>query len=278
MLSHAEILASLRQRFPVDPAFPERFGVALVAQYSEPALGLPAGRTHIFVPDCHLLTDQDAAVYRNNHFQQADGLETMLRGLRDLKIAHRGELIVWHLGDLFDVWRALGGRGDVAEIAAIAGRYATHLELLLSSPPDGVRARLLAGNHDYVTHELADWAALRVGIIENEDPAGGDILIVHGDVFDWVERALPDELQARVVQAAKLVSAGQSELNHEERDVVAEVNRHLAGGDTPIGISQARLSGIRPEIAPSPAAVNCVEAAGPGPSSLTTFYKDAAKV
>jgi UDP-2,3-diacylglucosamine pyrophosphatase LpxH len=282
MPTHTQILTALQQQFPADPLHPERFGVALVAQYAEPALALPGGRAHIFIPDCHLLTPPDMAAYPNNHFQLDNDLLTLLTGLRDFKNAHRGDVLIWHMGDLFDAWRARGGRGDRAEIDAIAAAYANHLQLLLTSPPTGMRARLLAGNHDYVTHELTEWGALRVGIIENQDPAGADILVVHGDLFDWIER-FPDNLQAKVVRAARQVGSGQTTLNQQElregREMVAFVNQGLGFGDTPIGFAQGALSATRPQIALGPPwAVNLVDVGPAASKENVKFFDEAAKL
>ncbi len=277
MLTHADVLIALEASFPTDTAHPERFGVGLVAQYASPGLALPAGRVQVFIPDCHLLAPPDLAVYPNNHFQLDAELLTLLECLRQLKKDNRGELLVWHMGDLFDIWRTRGGRGDQAEVDAIAAAYKVHIKLLTSSPPNGVRARILAGNHDYMTHELASWAALRVGIIENQDPALGDILVVHGDLFDWLEMALPDQLQAFIVRAAKQVSAGQTELLQEDRAIVASVNQGMKPGDVPIGPETSALARARPALGVGPAvSVNVVDAAAA--AKPPKFFDNAARL
>ncbi len=277
MLTHADVLTALEDSFPLDAAHPERFGVALVAQYADPALALPGGRVHIFVPDCHLLSPPDLAVYPKNHFQLDAELLTMLQCLRQLKKDNRGELLVWHMGDLFDIWRATGGRGDQAEVDAIAAAYKDHIKLLTASPPNGVRARILAGNHDYMIHELPSWAALRVGIIENQDPALGDILVVHGDLFDWLEMVLPDQLKAFIVKAAKQVTAGQTELLQEDRAIVAKVNQAMQPGDVPIGPETSALAKGRPVLGAGPnVSVNVVDAATA--SQPPKFFDNAAKL
>lgn len=277
MLTHADVLTALKDAFPPDAAHPGQFGVGLVAQYADPALGLPGGRTHIFIPDCHLLSPPDLLVYPNNHFQLDAELLTLLECLKQLKKDFRGELLVWHMGDLLDLWRARGGRGDQAEADAITAAYSKHMRILTSSPPNGVRARILAGNHDYMTHELPSWAALRVGIIENQDPALGDILVVHGDLFDWIETALPDQLQAFIVRAAKQVSAGQTELLQEDRAIVATVNQGIPPGDVPIGPGTTPLARARPVLGAGPkVAVNVVDAAAA--AKPPKFFTNAAKL
>jgi UDP-2,3-diacylglucosamine pyrophosphatase LpxH len=277
MLTHADVLTALQASFPADAAHPKRFGVGLVAQYADPGLALPRGRVHIFIPDCHLLSQPDLVVYPKNHFQLDAELLTLLECLKQLKQDNRGDLLVWHMGDLFDIWRTRGGRGDQAEVDAIAAAYKQHMRLLTSSPPNGLRARILAGNHDYMTHELPSWAALRVGIIENQDAALGDILVVHGDLFDWLELSLPDELQACIVRAAKQVSAGRTELLAEDRDMVGRVNRGIKQGDVPIGPETRALARARPALGVGPnVSVNVVDAAAA--ARPPKFFDNAAKL
>lgn len=277
MLDHSRILAALDQMFPADSAHPERFGVALVAQYADPGLALPTGRSHVFIPDCHLLSPPDVLAYKNNHFRLEAELLVLLEGLAKLKNVHRGDLQVWQLGDLFDIWRARGGRGDSAEVDAICAAFPKHVELLRSSPPTGMRARILAGNHDYMTHELPTWATQRAGFIENQAP-GGDILVVHGDAFDWIE-SLPDKFQACIVRMAKQVTAGQHELLTDKRDVVAQVNQALPAGDCPIGAEQSTVAAKRPKAGQGPkVAVNTVPAPPAGAPKPTTFWKPATKL
>ena len=274
-VTHADVLAALQDAFPDRPSRP---GVSLVAQYASPELALPGGRVQVFVPDCHLLTTADAAVYPDNHFRLGDDLLTLLQGLTRLKRAFRGQLMVWQLGDLFDIWRARGGRGDKAEVDAIVAEYAEHLGLLSSGPPNGVRANLFAGNHDYATHTLPEWMADRYRIIENEDTvSGGDVLILHGDAFDWIEK-LPSEIKSLVVKLAKRVSSGRTDLQQEEQDreMVAEVNQTLPVGDAPIGAARSFLAGRRPVPEEGDeVAVNLVEAGSPRTAKADKFFEQA---
>jgi len=246
MLTHDEVLESLHNLFPSNPNHPEGGGVTLVARYNNANVQLPSRRTHIFIPDCHLLNQEDAGAYPKYHFVQDVDLRSFLDGLRQLKAGRRGELIVWHLGDLFDVWRARGGRSAKEEVDEIAAQYGPIIDLLMSPPPGGCRAEVLAGNHDYVLHTLQEWRAPRFRIISDDDPAGGDALVLHGDVFSWVERTFPDDLQAAAVRLATWVSSGEHRLHQEDRDIVAAVNRNLKTGDQTIGMAKAQLFGGRP--------------------------------
>ena len=234
MLDHQTVLDALKA------AFPGQHGVSVVARHADAALKLPKRRVHVFLPDCHMLTAEDAAAYPNTGFFQGADLLKLLKTLTRLKADHPGELTVWHLGDLFDLWRARGGRGPAAEADHIAAAYSEIVDLLRYGAPNGVGASLIAGNHDYALHELAEWKAARYRIVQNEDPEGGDLLVLHGDIFDWIEK-LPDGIQARVVRFAKWHASGKKDLFNEE-EAVAEVNRGLRAGDKPIGKAQVTLS------------------------------------
>lgn len=233
MLDHQKILDHLTA------AFPGEGGVSLVAQHADGELRLPKRRVHVFLPDCHLLTAEDAAAYPKTGFFQGADLLTVLKALTKLKAQHPGQLTVWHLGDLFDIWRARGGRGPAVEVDRIAAEYSEVVDLLRYGAPNGVGASLIAGNHDYSLHELGEWQAARYRIVQNEDPERGDMLVLHGDIFDWIEK-LPDEIQARAVRFARWHASGRKDLFSEE-EVVAEVNRGLKLGDQAIGQGRATL-------------------------------------
>lgn len=233
MLDHEKVLSELKT------AFPGKRGVSVVAQHTDPQLSLPKRRVQVFLPDCHLLTKQDGAAYPKTGFFQGTDLLKLLKTLTKLKADHPGQLTVWHLGDLFDIWRARGGRGPAAEVDSIAAEHAEIVDLLRYGAPHGVGASLIAGNHDYALHELAEWQAARYRIIQNEDPNGGDMLVLHGDIFDWIEK-LPDEIQARAVRFARWHASGKKNLFNED-EVVGEVNRAVPAGDQAIGKGRVAL-------------------------------------
>jgi UDP-2,3-diacylglucosamine pyrophosphatase LpxH len=233
MLDHQTVLDALKA------AFPGPRGISLVAQHADAGLKLPTRRVHVFLPDCHMLSAQDAAAYPNTGFFQDADLVTLLKALTKLKAAHPGELAVWHLGDLLDIWRARGGRGAAVEADHIAADHSEIVDLLRYGAPNGVGATLIAGNHDYALHEIGEWKAARYRILQNEDPEGGDILVLHGDIFDWIEK-LPDKIQARAVRFARWHASGKKDL-FNEAEVIAEVNRGVSPGDKPIGKGDVTL-------------------------------------
>lgn len=239
MLSHDQILDRLRHAFT--PKYGADLAVSEVARYANPGLGLPKRRAQVFLPDFHLLSRHDAPSYPKWGFVQDEDVKTCLGALAKLKIDHPGELRVWHLGDLFDIWRARGGRGDATEVDGIAADHAELLEQLVFAPPHGSKAELIAGNHDYATFKLSEWKAARFRILENNDPDGGDVLVLHGDLFSWLETTLPDDLQAAVVRFATWHASGQTDL-YNDADTVAIANRQLKPGDRVIGADNPQLA------------------------------------
>ncbi len=269
MLNHQKVLETLKSAFPYDR------GVSLVARYADSQLQLPGGRAHIFIGDCHMLNKQDAEAYPSYRFLQDRDLRTLLIGLTTLKKDSPGQLKIWHLGDLFDIWRARGGLGPATEVGRITEAHSEICDLLTYGAPNGVGAQILAGNHDYELYKLPEWQAARYRIIENENPDGGDVLVLHGDIFEWIER-LPDKVQERAVQFATGHAAGKIDLFNEEA-AVAEINRGLKTGDAPIGKFQTNLSSeISNTTDFQSAAINVINAAAGEESAPNKLFFTAA--
>ncbi len=242
MLNHQDILEKLRS------AFPGGKGVTLVARYADDALKLPTRRAHIFIGDCHMLNNEDTQAYPKYQFLQSEDLQTLLKALTELKADSPGQLRVWHLGDLFDIWRARGGIGPSAEVDRITRDRHEIIDYLREGPPGGVRARIIAGNHDYDLYGLGEWRADRYRIIDNDDSDGGDVFILHGDVFSWIEK-LPDELQAKAVRFAKWHAAGTKDLFNEKKtieEINSELNIDEPFSSEPISLQQAELDELAP--------------------------------
>src|SRR4051794_12252266 len=83
--------------------------VQLVARLQDDRLNFPqTGELHVFIPDVHLIT---AARRIEGGYQYGTNLPTLLesvvkalRGFK-MKAAPVGEVVVYQIGDLFDLWR-----------------------------------------------------------------------------------------------------------------------------------------------------------------------------
>ena len=108
-------------------------------------------------------------------------------GLQARPRAPAGEVVVYQIGDLFDLWRQVDGLDPNASAAsAIQNDHASLLSALRD--PD-LNAQFLLGNHDYDLYRFPNFDAWQRSYV-----LAPSVMLLHGDVFDWVEK-LPDELQ-----------------------------------------------------------------------------------
>ncbi|HEY2913633.1 MAG TPA: metallophosphoesterase [Candidatus Angelobacter sp.] len=169
-----------------------------MAALSDPRLGLPDQKDlRIFIPDLHLISEARRSA---GHFRFAtnneDLLVRVLGALKMLKSSASDDenISVIHLGDILDLWREVPHIDPSAEIPA---RIANdHIALMNALRDPELDVTIFFGNHDF---ELYHWASYdrdvrHVYIPENKPR----ILVLHGDVFDWLER-LPDFVQDIVV-------------------------------------------------------------------------------
>jgi UDP-2,3-diacylglucosamine pyrophosphatase LpxH len=238
MIGHDEIEHFLSANFPAQG--PDK-GLRLVARYAEPAMGLPAGRARLFIPDIHLLSVIAGLEFPKTGFRLDTELTRFLKALAAFKTANPGELDVFQIGDIFDIWRVRGSGGSKRKVEDIAADHAEVLELLLFGPPVGCRASILAGNHDVDLHTLAEWNAPRFWFLNDSAAGVPDVLAIHGDCFDFAENFFPDKLQEAGVKLAKQASSGEHELDHEDILRVLALNDTLPKKDKPIGDPAAEL-------------------------------------
>jgi UDP-2,3-diacylglucosamine pyrophosphatase LpxH len=169
--------------------------VQLVARLQDDRLNFPqAGELHVFIPDIHLITAarriEGGYTYGTNHPAL---LEAVVKALRALKLdaAPAGEVVVYQIGDLFDLWRQVDGLDPNANAAsAIQNDQASLLAALRDAD---LNAQFLLGNHDYDLYRFPNFDAWQRSFV-----LAPSVMLLHGDVFDWVEK-LPDELQNLVL-------------------------------------------------------------------------------
>jgi UDP-2,3-diacylglucosamine pyrophosphatase LpxH len=165
--------------------------VQLVARLADERMNFPqTNELHVFIPDLHLITAarrlEGGYQYGTNY---PDLLEQVVGQLHGLKTdsAPSGEVVVYQIGDLFDLWRQVDGLDPNANAAsAIQNDHAALLSALRD--PD-LNAQFLLGNHDYDLYRFPNFDAWQRSYV-----LAPSVMLLHGDVFDWVEK-LPDELQ-----------------------------------------------------------------------------------
>lgn len=156
--------------------------VLLVARLEDARIGYgDTKEVRVFIPDCHLLTQKVERRYRYG-FNCKEQMIGILKAFKSFRkgLANDESLTVYQLGDFVDLWRQ--GSSDATGI--LEEHYDAYGHL--TGSPSALNAWFLLGNHDL---ELADHGGFRVWnrryYFPMRDPR---VLVVHGDVFDWVER------------------------------------------------------------------------------------------
>ena len=242
MITHSQFLENLIQAFP-PPNPGDNALVSLISRHKDETLKLPEEEAYVFIGDIHLLTRVDNVKYPKRHFVQNEDLKTFLLKLREIKDRWTENLKVFQLGDLFDVWRDRSSGTDEDKVDRIYIDYNETCELLLEDPPSGADATVVAGNHDYALYKLPDWLRPRFHTIKDMD--GKDrILILHGDIFDPVER-FPDWIKALAVRIATGVSSGGHVIDErdkkEDEKAVLKLNKEVVDKKGQIGLGSAEL-------------------------------------
>lgn len=182
--------------------------VQLVARLQDDRLSFPqTNELHVFIPDIHLITAARRAEggykYGTNHPAL---LEAVVGSLRALKLASApaGEVVVYQIGDLFDLWRQVDGLDPNASAASAIQN--DHASLLVALRDPDLNAQFLLGNHDYDLYRFPNFDAWQRSFV-----LAPSVILLHGDVFDWVEK-LPDELQNLALFLFNANSAGTAAL------------------------------------------------------------------
>ncbi|HSD50898.1 MAG TPA: hypothetical protein VLG48_05765 [Candidatus Methylomirabilis sp.] len=171
--------------------------VRLVAALRDDRLGFPAANDlRIFLPDVHLISDarreEGGYVYTTNHPDLLTELAVALTRFRTTA-GDDETIVLYQLGDFLDLWREAPGLDD--RLDAAARIKDDHEDLLLAIMDRQLKARFLLGNHDFDLHRWPDYTAWeRRYYLPDSTLQAPSVILLHGDIFDWVEAA-PDKLQ-----------------------------------------------------------------------------------
>lgn len=171
--------------------------VRLVASLRDDRLGFPNDKDlRIFIPDIHLISEkrrkQGKFAYATNF---PDLLTSVAVELTNLKAgaANNETIVVYQLGDFLDLWREASGADDQLDVAARIKD--DHQDLVLALLDDNLNARFLLGNHDFDLYRWPDYTAWeRRYYLPDSALTTPSVILLHGDIFDWVE-SLPDKVQ-----------------------------------------------------------------------------------
>jgi UDP-2,3-diacylglucosamine pyrophosphatase LpxH len=165
--------------------------VQLVARLADDRMNFPqTNELHVFIPDLHLITAarrlEGGYQYGTNYPELLEAVVGQLHGLKT-DAAPAGEVVVYQIGDLFDLWRQVDGLDANANAASAIQN--DHASLLRALRDADLNAQFLLGNHDYDLYRFPNFDAWQRSYV-----LAPSVMLLHGDVFDWVEK-LPDELQ-----------------------------------------------------------------------------------
>lgn len=171
--------------------------VKLVSSLRDDRLGFPnANDIRIFIPDLHLISERRRVrggfKYATNHTEL---LTSVVSALNELKTkAAAGEIVqVYQLGDFLDLWREADGKDDQVDVASAIKD--DHQDLVSALLDRHLRTRFLLGNHDFDLYRWPDYTAWERRYYLPDDTAQTpSVVLLHGDIFDWVE-SLPDAVQ-----------------------------------------------------------------------------------
>jgi UDP-2,3-diacylglucosamine pyrophosphatase LpxH len=198
--------------------------VQLVARLEDARLNFPQSQElHVFIPDLHLITAARHAeagyLYGTNY---PDLLQRVAASLAVFKreAAPAGEVVVYQIGDLFDLWRQVDGLDpDASAASAIQNDQASLLAALRD--PD-LNTQFLLGNHDYDLYRFPNFDAWQRSSI-----LPPSVMLLHGDVFDWVE-----ELPAETKNLVLYLFTASHPAGTAELDKMQPINRqHGVGRD-----------------------------------------------
>jgi len=171
--------------------------VKLVASLRDERLGFANAKDlRIFIPDIHLISERrrirGGFKYATNH---TDLLNSVVLALNQLKAdAADDEVVeVYQLGDFLDLWRESDGADDQVDVASPIKD--DHEDLVAALMDRALRTRFLLGNHDFDLYRWPDYTAWERRYYLPDNNAGvPSVVLLHGDIFDWVE-SLPDAIQ-----------------------------------------------------------------------------------
>jgi UDP-2,3-diacylglucosamine pyrophosphatase LpxH len=194
--------------------------VSLIAAFADNRLGFPENDVlRVFFPDIHLISNQRLQAggfqFSSNYPELLTSVVKEVKKLK-LKAAKQNRtVLVFHIGDLLDLWRetsVLDETGNAAE--AIEDDFPALIRALTDPK---LEAQFLLGNHDFDLYRLPDYRGWerRFHIPDSANPKG---IVLHGDIFDWIE-ALPDALQQLFVYYfAPQVSPGNFVVGQDQAD------------------------------------------------------------
>lgn len=143
----------------------------------------------VFIPDLHLLSDKARQRYRYGT-NQVELLAQVLGALQQLKkteTARGNSVTAYQLGDCLDLWREDPRENSSLDVPSQITD--SHREVMSRLYSDELRTRFLLGNHDADLYRWPNYSAwARNYFLTQSDQSGYRGVVLHGDIFDWIEQ------------------------------------------------------------------------------------------
>jgi UDP-2,3-diacylglucosamine pyrophosphatase LpxH len=194
--------------------------VRLISAFADPRLGFPdPDILHVFVPDVHLISEQrrksGGFKFSTNY---PDLLTKVLKNLKTFKVASQKNdqsVFAYQVGDLLDLWRETPILDELGNaVASIEDDFG---KLMSAFTDPKLEVQFLLGNHDFDLYRLPDYRQWerRFYLPDYRNPHG---IVLHGDIFDWLEK-MPDAIQQMLVYYfAPQVSPGNFSVGQDQAD------------------------------------------------------------
>jgi UDP-2,3-diacylglucosamine pyrophosphatase LpxH len=164
--------------------------VRLVAAIKDERLGFPDGKDlRVFIPDLHLISDQrfrdGGYSYRTNFPDLLTQVVLKLAGLKSNAAADE-KVIIYQMGDFLDLWREAPRVDSQLDVASRIRD--DHEDLMAALLAPELKTAFLLGNHDFDLYRAPEYRAWERRYYIPDVEQGPSAILLHGDVFDWVEK------------------------------------------------------------------------------------------
>jgi UDP-2,3-diacylglucosamine pyrophosphatase LpxH len=206
-----------------------------------------ANDLRLFIPDLHLISDKARQRYRygTNQIDLLGQVLNVLQQFQTTETARGNSVTAYQLGDCLDLWREDAKERDGFDAASVI----TDANPKVMRGLEKLKTRFLLGNHDFELYRrtnFSTWARRYFLTQGNQSQHRG--VVLHGDLFDWVER-FPNEFNRWAVyflSTSKLASDYKvSELSQlvRKENSLRDFSQQIAG-EAAIGDPQPATSTV----------------------------------
>ena len=147
----------------------------------------------LFIPDLHLISPLARKRYRygTNQIDLLAQVLGVLQQYRTTENARGNSVTAYQLGDCLDLWREDAKERDGFDAASVITD--SNYQVMRRLCSEELKTRFLLGNHDFELYRRANYSTwARRYFLTQSDQSQHRGVVLHGDLFDWVE-SFPNE-------------------------------------------------------------------------------------